>query len=98
MSISISNISKSYKKVKALSSITFDVKEGEIFGLIGPDGAGKTTLFRLLTTLLIADEGSATVAGDRNGMKTLTNAMKAAQPAYAAKWQAIHDMKTEGAG
>tara|TARA_R110001592_G_scaffold64224_2_gene197508 strand:- start:85 stop:987 length:903 start_codon:yes stop_codon:yes gene_type:complete len=62
MSISVVNISKSYKSVKALQNITFDVKKGELFGLIGPDGAGKTTLFRVLTTLLIADEGSASVA------------------------------------
>ena len=47
MSIHISNISKSYKKVKALQGISFEVKEGELFGLIGPDGAGKTTLFRI---------------------------------------------------
>jgi len=63
MSINVVNISKSYKNVKALESISFDVKEGELFGLIGPDGAGKTTLFRVLTTLLIANEGTATVAG-----------------------------------
>lgn len=63
MSISVKHISKSYKKVKALQDISFDVKEGELFGLIGPDGAGKTTLFRILTTLLFPDEGIATVAG-----------------------------------
>lgn len=63
MSISVTNISKSYKDVKALQNITFDVKPGELFGLIGPDGAGKTTLFRVLTTLLLADEGDAQVAG-----------------------------------
>jgi len=63
MSIQIENISKSYKKVNALKSISFDVKAGELFGLIGPDGAGKTTLFRILTTLLIADEGCVTVSG-----------------------------------
>jgi len=62
MSITVSNISKSYKKVQALQNISFEVKEGELFGLIGPDGAGKTTLFRILTTLLIANEGFATVA------------------------------------
>jgi ABC-type multidrug transport system ATPase subunit len=62
MSISLKNISKSYNKVNALQNITFDVKEGELFGLIGPDGAGKTTLFRILTTLLIPNEGEATVA------------------------------------
>jgi len=63
MSIKIKNISKSFKAVKALKNISFEVKEGELFGLIGPDGAGKTTLFRILTTLLIADEGTASVAG-----------------------------------
>ena len=63
MSITVSNISKSYKKVKALENISFGVKPGELFGLIGPDGAGKTTLFRILTTLLIANEGEASVAG-----------------------------------
>ena len=62
MSISVKNISKKYKTVLALQNITFEVQEGELFGLIGPDGAGKTTLFRLLTTLLIPNEGSATVA------------------------------------
>lgn len=62
MSISVKNISKSFKTVKAVDNISFDVSEGELFGLIGPDGAGKTTLFRILTTILIADEGSASVA------------------------------------
>lgn len=57
------NISKRYKKVQALSNISFEVERGEIFGLIGPDGAGKTTLFRILTTLILADEGQATVDG-----------------------------------
>jgi ABC-2 type transport system ATP-binding protein len=63
MSITVSNISKSYKNVKALKDISFEVKPAELFGLIGPDGAGKTTLFRVLTTLLIANQGNATVAG-----------------------------------
>ena len=63
MSISIQHISKSYDQLKAVDDISFEVNEGELFGLIGPDGAGKTTIFRILTTLLIADEGEATVAG-----------------------------------
>ncbi len=63
MSISLSHISKSYKKVKAVQDISFKVNPGELFGLIGPDGAGKTTIFRILTTLLIPDKGTATVAG-----------------------------------
>lgn len=59
--IEIHNLSKSFGKVKALDSVSFSVERGELFGLIGPDGAGKTTLFRLLTTLLNPDEGSASV-------------------------------------
>ena len=59
----IQNISKSYKKggTKALANVSFSVEKGELFGLIGPDGAGKTTLFRILTTLLLADSGTASV-------------------------------------
>jgi ABC-type multidrug transport system ATPase subunit len=63
MSIKVHNISKSYNKISAIDAISFEVKEGELFGLIGPDGAGKTTIFRILTTLLLANKGSATVAG-----------------------------------
>ena len=61
--IKVENISKSYGSVKALDGVTFDVKRGELFGLIGPDGAGKTTLFRVLTTLLNSDTGRAEVDG-----------------------------------
>lgn len=64
--ISINNISKTYpgkQPVIALDNINLRIKEGELFGLIGPDGAGKTSLFRILTTLLLADSGSATVDG-----------------------------------
>lgn len=61
--IEINNLSKSYGKTKALDNVSFNVERGELFGLIGSDGAGKTTLFRLLTTLLTPDEGSATVDG-----------------------------------
>ncbi|UQD56606.1 ABC transporter ATP-binding protein [Flavobacterium sp. K5-23] len=63
MSISVQNISKSFKKTLAVDDVSFQISEGELFGLIGPDGAGKTTLFRILTTLLLPNEGSATVAG-----------------------------------
>ena len=63
MGIILNNISKSYANVPALDDISFEVAPGELFGLIGPDGAGKTTLFRILTTLLIQDGGNATVAG-----------------------------------
>ena len=60
--IKINQISKSYGAVKALDKVNLEVRQGELFGLIGPDGAGKTTLFRILTTLLLPDEGSAKVA------------------------------------
>jgi len=61
--ISCSGISKKYASVEALKEISFEVSQGEIFGVIGPDGSGKTTLFRILTTLMLADEGTATVNG-----------------------------------
>ncbi len=61
--IEVHNISKGYGKVQALDSVSFAVEKGEMFGLIGPDGAGKTSLFRLLTTLLLPDSGTATVDG-----------------------------------
>ncbi|MCR4878011.1 MAG: ABC transporter ATP-binding protein [Bacteroidales bacterium] len=61
--ITVNGISKRYGKVQALQGVNLSVEEGELFGLIGPDGAGKTTMFRLLTTLLLPDEGSATVCG-----------------------------------
>jgi ABC-2 type transport system ATP-binding protein len=62
MSIKVQNISKSFKKLQAVDGVSFQVNEGELFGLIGPDGAGKTTIFRILTTLLLANEGKATVS------------------------------------
>ena len=64
-SVVVKNIIKTYDKgkVKALDDISFEVEQGELFGLIGPDGAGKTSLFRILTTLLIPDTGTATVGG-----------------------------------
>src|SRR5476651_29731 len=63
--ITASNINKTYSKglVTALKDISLAVKRDELFGLIGPDGAGKTTLFRILTTLLLADKGDAVVNG-----------------------------------
>lgn len=60
------HIIKTYGKKKetlALDDISFEVKPGELYGIIGPDGAGKTSLFRILTTLLLADRGKATVDG-----------------------------------
>lgn len=61
--ISISGITKRYGSLTALDNVSFEVGRGELFGLIGPDGAGKTTLFRLLTTLMRPDSGSAKVEG-----------------------------------
>ena len=62
-SIVVKNIVKTYGTVKAVADVSFEVKKGELFGLIGPDGAGKTSLFRILTTLLLADSGTASVEG-----------------------------------
>jgi ABC-2 type transport system ATP-binding protein len=65
--VEVKNIKKIFKveksEVTALHDISFDVERGELFGIIGPDGAGKTTLFRILTTLMIANTGSASVDG-----------------------------------
>ena len=63
LAIEVNGISKSYDKVKALDHVSLEVQRGEIYGLIGPDGAGKTTLFKILVTLLNADEGNAKVDG-----------------------------------
>ncbi len=70
--VSCQSVSKHYIKnspfeklnVKALENISFDVSRGELFGIIGPDGAGKTTLFRILTTLILADEGTVSIEGN----------------------------------
>ena len=61
--IEVHHVSKSYGRVKALDDVSFTVDKGEVFGLIGPDGAGKTSLFRILCTLLLPDEGTAAVDG-----------------------------------
>ena len=63
--IEVKNIVKTYPvkktKITAVNDVSFSVKEGELFGLIGPDGSGKSSIFRILTTLLLADSGSASV-------------------------------------
>jgi len=63
--VTVDHITKTYGKEKrvAVDDISFSVEKGELFGLIGPDGAGKTSIFRMLTTLLLADKGTATVDG-----------------------------------
>ena len=61
--IEVENVSKSYGAVKALDDVSFTVGKGEVFGLIGPDGAGKTSMFRILCSLLLPDSGTATVDG-----------------------------------
>lgn len=63
--VSLQNISKTYNKGKVLAvdNVSLSIEQGELFGLIGPDGAGKTTIFRLLTTLLLPDSGEASVHG-----------------------------------
>lgn len=63
--ISVKDIEKSYDKgaVQALKGINLEIEQGELFGLIGPDGAGKTSLFRILSTLILPDSGSAKMMG-----------------------------------
>lgn len=63
--VTLTNITKTYGKEKktAVDDVSFSVNKGELFGLIGPDGAGKTSIFRILTTVLLADKGTATVDG-----------------------------------
>ena len=63
MPLQIRGVSKRFEETAALTDVSFEVKPGELFGLVGPDGAGKTTLFRILTTLLVPDSGSASVLG-----------------------------------
>lgn len=63
--VTINNLSRTFDKgkVRAVNDVTLHVPPGELFGVIGPDGAGKTTLFRMLTTLLLPDDGTASVDG-----------------------------------
>ena len=62
--VEVTGVYKSFGNIKALDNISFEVNYSEIFGFIGPDGAGKTTLFRILTTLLIPEKGNALVLGN----------------------------------
>ena len=59
----VRDVSKKFGETQALDGVSFETNHGELFGLVGPDGAGKTTLFRILTTLIIPDSGTATVLG-----------------------------------
>jgi len=63
VSVKVEHLSRSYGKTLALDDVSFSVQQGELFGFIGPDGAGKTTLFRILTTLLLPGSGTARVEG-----------------------------------
>ena len=63
MSLILDHIDKSFETVKALKQVNFEVNEGELFGLIGPDGAGKSTLFRIMASLLVPDSGRCTMLG-----------------------------------
>lgn len=61
--IEVNSLSKGYGKVQALRDVSFSVGRGEVFGIIGPDGAGKTSLYRILCSLLLPDDGTASVDG-----------------------------------
>ena len=62
-SVSARNLRKQFGDTRALDDVSFEIERGELFGFIGPDGGGKTTLFRILVTLLRPDAGDATVLG-----------------------------------
>lgn len=61
--VSVESLSKNYGNTKALNGVSLEVKKGEMFGIIGPDGSGKTTLFRIMATLIVQDSGSAVIDG-----------------------------------
>ena len=61
--VSVHHLSKKYGRVTALHDVSFEVEQGEIYGIIGPDGSGKTTLFRILATLLLPDNGNVIIGG-----------------------------------
>jgi ABC-2 type transport system ATP-binding protein len=61
--VEFNNISKSYNQIIGVENVSLKVDSGELFGLIGPDGSGKTSLFRMLVTLLLPDEGTITMDG-----------------------------------
>ena len=65
MDVEIKNLFKTYNKgeIKAVNDVSLTVEKAELFGLIGPDGAGKTSIFRILTTLLLPDSGQVSVNG-----------------------------------
>jgi ABC-2 type transport system ATP-binding protein len=65
MIISLKNVSKKFKNLIAVDNINLDINEGEIFGIVGPDGAGKTTTIRLILELLIKDSGTIEVMGQK---------------------------------
>ncbi|OFX20346.1 MAG: ATPase [Bacteroidetes bacterium GWA2_31_9b] len=63
IAVEVKGLKKSYDKVDAVKGVSFSVSKGELFGLIGPDGAGKTSILRILTTLILPNEGSANILG-----------------------------------
>ena len=93
MVLKITNITKSFEGLQALNDITFSVREGELFGLIGPDGSGKTTLFRIITTLLVPDRGEVNLFG----LDVLKNYKKIRQLIgyMAGRFSLYHDLTVE---
>ena len=75
VAVNIQNISKTYEKVEALKDVSLEIKAGELFGFIGPDGSGKTSLFRILTGLILPDSGTAFI-GELNVLKDFKKVRK----------------------
>jgi len=92
-SIVADQISKSYGDVKAIEKISFSVKKDELYGIIGPDGSGKTTIFRILTTLLLADSGNATV--DRFDVVKEFKAIRKISGYMPGRFSLYHDLTVE---
>ena len=82
--IEVKNVSKNYGPVQALNDVSFAVGKGEVFGLIGPDGAGKTSMFRILCSLLLPDAGTAAVDGYEH--RCFASSVRCCCPMQARRW------------
>lgn len=94
IAIRVSKICKTYKNITALKDIDLNIRKGELFGLIGPDGAGKTSLFRILTTLSLPDSGEASVVWE--GCRPQLRGDQKQHRLYARTFRAIPGLERGG--